>query len=52
MPLTIACITGSGYVAGKAVDYMVTLIVMTVYRAIGIPLALLDARARPKVNPA
>jgi MFS family permease len=48
LPLTVACIIGAGTVYRVTGHYMVTLLVMAAYCAIGIPLALFGSRGRPK----
>jgi MFS family permease len=48
LPLTIACIIGAGTVYRITGQYTVMLLVMAVYCAIAIPLALFGARGRPQ----
>jgi MFS family permease len=52
LPLTVACIIGTGTVFRLTGHYMVTIAVMAAYCAIAIPLALFGARGRPSLSPA
>jgi hypothetical protein len=54
LPLTVACIIGTGTVYRLTGHYLITLLVMAAYCGIGVPLALFGSRGRPKpaVSPA